>query len=66
MKLTYVATQPEMTHLYQLLLKRYRGRIAVRFTEGGVEVEVETDRRVPAASLDEAFELVSSEQRCAA
>jgi hypothetical protein len=66
MKVSYFATQAEMTELSQLLLKRHRGQISVRFTEEGVEAEVETESPVPAANRDEAFEIVSSELRCAA
>lgn len=66
MKISYFATQAEMTDLWQLLVKRHRGQISVRFTEQGIVAEVEVASPVPAANLDEAFEVLSSELRRAA
>jgi hypothetical protein len=60
-KITYAATEAEMTDLSQLLLKRHRGRIALRFTEDGVVAEVETPAAAPASNLEEAFEALAAE-----
>jgi hypothetical protein len=66
MKIQYFASEAEMTDLSQVLLKRHRGRISLRFTEGGVEAEVEVQSPAPAAKLDDAQEVQSPELQRAA